>query len=108
MANIGPPLLSTRLAFALAPFKRPAKAVGLAAGLDNVRPVRQPVQDRLAEPGVGEHLRPFRERQVGRNDHRRPLRAVGDHPYGRMLERATLRISLMPTMRFTDVDHLFQ
>ena len=56
-----------------------AEPVGVGAGGDDVRTVREPVDQRLAQPRVGDDLRPFRERQVGGHDHRRLLRPVGDH-----------------------------
>ncbi len=38
------------------------------SGVDDVRSVSEPVDDRLREPRVGEHLRPFPERQVRGDD----------------------------------------
>jgi hypothetical protein len=43
-----------------------------------VRPVREPVDDRLREPRIGEDLRPFPEGQVRGHDQRRALVALGD------------------------------
>jgi hypothetical protein len=48
-------------------------------GLDNVRPVGDPVQQRLAQSRIREHRRPFRERQVGRHKHDLPLGSFGNH-----------------------------
>src|SRR5450755_1492168 len=45
-----------------------AEAPAFVAGVDDVRAMGQPVDDGLREPGVGEHLRPFPERQVRRDD----------------------------------------
>ena len=58
---------------------RAAEPVGVCAGGDDVRTVRQPVDQRLAQPRVRDHLRPFGEWQVGGDDHRRLLGPVGDH-----------------------------
>jgi hypothetical protein len=43
-----------------------------------VRAVGNPVDQRLARPGVGNHLRPLREREVGGDDHRCLLSAFGN------------------------------
>ena len=45
-----------------------AQAPGLGAGVDDVRAVGEAVNDGFGEPGVGEHLGPFTERQVRRDD----------------------------------------
>jgi hypothetical protein len=45
-----------------------SEAPGLGAGVDNVRAVGEAVDDGFREPGVGEHLGPFSERQVGGHD----------------------------------------
>src|SRR5581483_6369492 len=58
--------------------ERAAEAVGLGAGLDDVGAVGQPVQQRLAQPGVGNDLGPFRKRQVGGQQHRTLLGPLGD------------------------------
>ena len=55
------------------------EAPGLAAGLDDVGPVGESVDDRLREPRVGEDLRPLAEGEVGRGDQRRAFVALGDH-----------------------------
>jgi hypothetical protein len=55
-----------------------AEAPGLCAGVDDVRAVGDAVDDGLREAGVGEHLRPFSEREVGRDDQRCALVALGD------------------------------
>jgi hypothetical protein len=57
----------------------PVLAPGLGAGVDDVRAVSEAVDDGLREPGVGEHLRPFAERQVGRDDQRAAFVAFGEH-----------------------------
>ena len=44
-----------------------------------MRPVGQPVDQRLTQPRVGEDLPPLGERQVGGDDDRGPLGAIGDH-----------------------------
>src|SRR3954451_7867540 len=57
----------------------PSEAERLGAGLDDVRPVGEPVDQRLTETWVRKDLPPFGERQVGGDDDRGPLRAIGDH-----------------------------
>ena len=47
----------------------PAKTIRLAAGLDDVRPIRDPVQQGFAEPSIGDHLGPLGEGQIGGQDH---------------------------------------
>jgi hypothetical protein len=54
-----------------------AEAPGLGAGVDDVRAVGEAVNDGFGEPGVGEHLGPFTERQVCRDDQRRAFVAFG-------------------------------
>ena len=52
------------------------EAPGLGAGVDDVGAVGESVDDGLGEAGVGEHLRPFAEGQVGGDDQRgRSLRS---------------------------------
>src|ERR1700684_860646 len=46
-----------------------AKAVRVSPGLNDAGAVGNAIDQRLAEPCIGNHLRPFRERQVGSNDH---------------------------------------
>ncbi len=60
-------------------FEGPAEAVGLRAGLDDVRPIGNAVDQRLAEPGIRNHLSPFRERQVAGHDYCRLLGPFRDH-----------------------------
>ena len=55
-----------------------AEAPGLVAGVDDVGAVGEPVDDGFCEPGVGEDLGPFAEREVGGDDHRGALVAFGD------------------------------
>ena len=47
--------------FGLAFFQGTAEAVGLGAGFDDVGAVGDTVDQRLAQPGVGNHRGPFRE-----------------------------------------------
>jgi hypothetical protein len=54
------------------------EAPGLVAGVDDVRAVGEPVNDRLGEPGVGEHLGPLAERRVGGHDQTAALVALGE------------------------------
>lgn len=44
-----------------APFKRAPEAEGFGSGFDDVGSIRDPVQHRFTEPGIGEHGRPFGE-----------------------------------------------
>ena len=53
---------------ALALLQGSAKAVRVSPGLNDVGAVGNAIDQRLAEPCIGNHLRPFRERQVGSND----------------------------------------
>ena len=55
-----------------------AEAPGLGAGVDDVRTVREPVDDAFREPRVGEHLGPFAERQVGGDDQAGAFVSVGE------------------------------
>jgi hypothetical protein len=45
-----------------------AEPPGFGAGVDDVRPVRETIDDGFGESGVGEHLGPFAERQVRGDD----------------------------------------
>jgi hypothetical protein len=54
------------------------EAPALVAGVDDVRSVGEPVDDRFGEPGVGEHLRPFPERQVGGDDQAGAFVSLGE------------------------------
>src|SRR6202047_3804829 len=65
--------------FALALLQGTAEAVGLRSGLDDIRAVSDAVDQRLTEPGVGNHLGPFRERQIGGDDHGGLLGPFGDY-----------------------------
>ena len=55
-----------------------AEAVGLGAGLEDVRLVRDTIEQRLAQPGVGEHLGPFGEREIRRDHERGGLASLRD------------------------------
>src|SRR3954451_23189541 len=57
----------------------PSEAERLGTGLDDVRPVGEPVDQRLTETRVRKDLSPLREWQVGGDNDRGPLRAIGDH-----------------------------
>ena len=54
------------------------EAPGLVAGVDDVCSVGDAVDDGLGEARVGEDLGPFAEREVGRDDQRCSLVALGD------------------------------
>src|ERR1039458_9481191 len=55
-----------------------AEAPGLVAGVDDVGAVGEAVDDGFRESGVGEDLRPFAEREVCGDDHRRAFVALAD------------------------------
>jgi hypothetical protein len=55
-----------------------AEAPGLGAGVDDVGAVGESVDDGLREPGVGEDLGPFAERQVRRDDQAAAFVAFGE------------------------------
>jgi hypothetical protein len=55
-----------------------AEAPALGAGVDDVCFVGDAVDDGLREPGVGEHLGPLAERQVGGGDQRSAFVALAD------------------------------
>ncbi len=55
-----------------------AEAPGLAAGVDDVRAVCEPVNDGFREAGVGEDLRPLAEWEVRRDDQRAAFVAFGE------------------------------
>src|ERR671918_862089 len=56
-----------------------AEALGLGAGVDDVSAMGEAIDDGLGESGVGEHLGPLSERQVGGDDQRAALVAFGEH-----------------------------
>jgi hypothetical protein len=55
-----------------------AEAPGLGAGVDDVGAVGESVDDGLGEAGVGEHLGPFPEGEVGGEDQRAAFVAFGE------------------------------
>ena len=57
---------------------RPFEAITVRARLYNRGPVSNPIQERLAQPGVGKDLCPFREWQIGGNDQGSPLGSFAD------------------------------
>ena len=59
-------------------FEAVAEAPGLVAGVDDVRAVGEPVDDGFREAGVGEHLGPLAERQVGGDDQAAAFVALGE------------------------------
>ena len=72
-------LFAARLSFLLgALLQRSTEPIRLAPGFENVRPVGDSIEQRLAQAGVWDHLRPLRERQICRQDQRRLFRAVRD------------------------------
>src|SRR5262245_58193936 len=57
---------------------RPFEAITIRARLNNRGPVSNPIQERLAQPGIGKDLCPFREWQIGSNDQGRSLGSFAD------------------------------
>ena len=53
--------------FLLAFFQGALEAIGLGSGFQDVGLVGQTIQNRFAQARIGEHLCPFRKRQVGGN-----------------------------------------
>ena len=60
-------------------FESPPEAVGLSSGLEDVRSIRDSVQQRLAEARVRNYLRPLGERQVRCEDDGGSLCAFSNH-----------------------------
>jgi hypothetical protein len=56
-----------------------AEPVRFGTGLQDVSPIRDSIQQRLAEAGVRDHLRPLRKRQVGGYNHGRFFGAFDNH-----------------------------
>ena len=56
-----------------------AEAIRFCAGLQDVSAVGDAIEQRFAQPRVGNDLRPLGERQVCGQHHRRPLGALGHH-----------------------------
>jgi hypothetical protein len=54
------------------------EAPGLGAGVDDVRAVREAIDDGLREPRIGEDLGPFAEGQVGGDDQAAAFVALGE------------------------------
>src|SRR5271166_1620011 len=55
-----------------------AKAIRLRTGFDNVSLVGESIEHGLAEPSIGKHLWPLRERQIGGHDNGRFFRPFGN------------------------------
>lgn len=64
--------------FAPAFLHGPSEAIAVRAGLDDVGSVGDAVEQRFAEPGVRNHLSPFRKGQIGGQDDGCLLRPFGD------------------------------
>ena len=60
--------------------ERPPEPIRLLPCFQNVRPVRDAVQQCLAQPRIRNHLRPFGKREIGRQYYRCPFRPLRDHP----------------------------
>src|SRR5215471_3764441 len=65
--------------FALALLQGTAETVGLGSRRGDIGAVSDAIDQRLAEPGVGNYLGPFRERQVGGDDHGRLFSSICNH-----------------------------
>ena len=63
----------------LPPFHRAPESERLRSGFDDVRAIRDAVQQRFAQPRIGKHTRPFREWKIGCDDDRRSLGSLRDH-----------------------------
>ena len=63
----------------LPPFHGAPDAKRFCSGFDDMRPIRDSVQQRFTEPQVWKHRRPFGKRQVGSDDKRRPFRPIRNH-----------------------------
>jgi hypothetical protein len=57
---------------------RPFESITVKARPNNRRPISNPIQERLAQPGVGKDLCPFLEWQIGGNDRSRSLGSFAD------------------------------
>src|SRR5580698_9177188 len=69
-------LFHVRRFFSLLPlFDRATETIRLRAGFQNVRAIRDAVQQGFAQPGIRDDLRPLREWQIGRKNDRRPFGA---------------------------------
>jgi hypothetical protein len=63
----------------LPPFHRAPETERFRSSFDDVRPIRDPVQQRFAESWVRKHGRPLGKRQVGSYNDRRPFRPIRNH-----------------------------
>ena len=67
-----------RSAFFFLPLDGAPKAIGVRSGLDDVGAVGDAIEQCFAESRIWKHRRPFRKRQVGRDEDGRLLGALGD------------------------------
>src|ERR1035441_4601494 len=63
----------------LPPFHGASETERLLPRVDNVCPIRDPIQQRFTQSGIWKYRCPFRERQVCGHDDRRPLGPPRDH-----------------------------
>src|ERR1035437_9042916 len=63
----------------LPPFHGASETERLLPRVDNVCPIRDPIQQRFTQSGIWKHRCPFREGQVYGHDDRRPLGPLRDH-----------------------------
>src|ERR1035441_18563 len=97
LAPYGVSLLPDSFLVLLPPaIQSPPEPVRIAAGFDDMRLVRQPVQHGFAQPRVREDRRPLGEGQVRGYDHGRLFRPPGDH----------LEQHLGPCLRQGHIPHL--
>jgi len=54
--------------FGFAFLQRAPEPVGLGSSLDDIGAVSDAVEQRLAQPGIGNHRGPLRKRQIGSDD----------------------------------------
>ncbi len=84
------------------PLERPPETVGFGAGFDNVGSIRNAVKQRFAKPGVGNHLCPFRERQVRCEDHSGSFRPLGND----LEQKLSSHFSQRNIAHFVDCDQI--
>ena len=81
-------------------FHRAPEPIGLFAGVDDVGAIRHPVHHRLAQSGIGKHLRPFGESKLVVINQRRPLCPLGNH----LIEKLGTDIRQRDIAHFIDCD----
>src|SRR3954454_6021891 len=64
--------------FFLLPLDAASEAIGVGAGLDDMGAIGDTIKKCFAQSRIGKHGRPFRKRQVGRDEDRCLFRALGN------------------------------